>query len=456
MKKWRGVVVRGALLLMESIWVYALVAFFVAVTVGGGKPTFLGAAITVFASFGISRGLQNSDLSLGLLRIWGVTLSLLVFYAIVRVDFYGDFRFWDLAWLDGLFTSTEATLRDEATAVLGVPALFAFWMRGVLRGQQPISFDDVVRSFALGVVVVAFVATFAGAVDELPRGVDYVVVPYIGAGLLAIGLAHAARSTDEFDRSFAPGWLLAVGGGVLVLGLFALLFVVVDFDTARTVILLIGRGIGFIFAGLFYIAVWPVMKLVELSFGLIQWLANLWGGERPEEVGLGEPPAAAPEEDQSGNVLPQWARTVTRVIVGAGLVTAFLVGVALLFSRFRKEQRPGELKESTYTEGRLASDLGNLLGSVLGRLRPNARAGSGEADPARRLYFDMLAAAAQRGVERRPVETPLEFSPRLERTFAPATPAEITRIFDDSRYGHLQAPQEEVRRLREEWERLQK
>jgi hypothetical protein len=440
---------------MESIWVYALVAFFVAITVGGGDPSFLGVAATVMASFAISRGLQGSDLSLGLLRIWGSALSILVFYAIVRVDFYGDWRFWDLGWLDGLFTATEATVRDEATAVIGVPALLGFWIRGVLRGQQPVTFDDVVRSFAFGVVVVAFVAMFAGVVDELPRGVDYVVVPYIGIGLLAIGLAHAARASDEFERSFAPLWLLAVGGAVVGLGLFALLFVVVDFDTAQSVILWVARGIGVIFAGLFYVVVWPVMKLVELGFGLIQYLTELWGGDRPEEVGFGEPPLPEAEEARD-SVVPGWVRTATRIAVGGGLVAAFLIGMALLFTRFRKEPPPGELKESTYAEGRLASDLGSLLGSVLGRLRPNLRFGGGEADPARRLYFDMLTAASQRGVERRPMETPLELSPRLERTFAPTTPAEITRLFDDSRYGHLQAPPEEVRRLREDWDRLQK
>ena len=113
------------------------------------------------------------------------------------------------------------------------------------------------------------------------------------------------------------------------------------------------------------------------------------------------------------------------------------------------------MKESTYQEGRLAADLGNLVGAMLGRLRPSLRFGGGETDPVRRLYFEMLAAAARRGVERRPPETPLEVSPRLERAFAAPAPMEITDLFDEVRYGGRRPDPERVARLREEWEQLE-
>ena len=37
MRHWREPLVRGSLILMETLWVYALVAFAVAVTVGGAS-----------------------------------------------------------------------------------------------------------------------------------------------------------------------------------------------------------------------------------------------------------------------------------------------------------------------------------------------------------------------------------------------------------------------------------
>jgi hypothetical protein len=128
----------------------------------------------------------------------------------------------------------------------------------------------------------------------------------------------------------------------------------------------------------------------------------------------------------------------------------------MLFTRYRRLTAADEARESTYQEGRLASDLGDMLSSFLGRFRGHGRQAEGELEPVRRLYFEMLDVAAARGVERRPMETPLELVPRINRTISGPTPAEITRVFDDARYGALAPPEEEVRRLRDEWERVVK
>jgi hypothetical protein len=454
MKRWRPLIVRGSLLLMESIWVYAGVALFIAITVEGGKPSFFGAAAVVCASFAISRALQNSTLSLGLVRAWGVILSLLVFYAIVRIDFYHDLRLWDFTFADDLFNHTEATLRDDATGVIGIPLLWAFWMRGVLRGQQLIGFEEVVRSFAVGVLVVAVAVLFSGREPALPDTVGLLAVPYLAIGLLAIGLAHASRASDEFERSFSSTWLMAVGGGVVLLALFALLFVLVDFHTAQQGLLIVLKGLGFVVGGVFYVVLWPVLKLTEWSFAVIRWLQHLYGGQptQPQDFSQGQDQN---KPDQTNNGIPGWVGLMIRVIVAGSLTAAVIIGLALLFVRFRKPSKPGEMKESTYQEGRLAADLGDLLGSMLGRFRRGGQAAA-QLEPVRRLYFDMLAAAAKRGVERRPMETPLELAPRLGRTFGPQLPDQITRVFDDVRYGAQPPPQAEVQRLRTDWDNLPK
>jgi hypothetical protein len=145
---------------------------------------------------------------------------------------------------------------------------------------------------------------------------------------------------------------------------------------------------------------------------------------------------------------------VTRILVGGGLITALLIGTAMLFTRYRRQTGTAEARESTYQEGRLASDLSDMLSSFLGRFRGHGRPGDAELEPVRRLYFEMLAAAEARGVQRLPAETPLDFSPRLERSFASQTPGEITQLFDDVRYGARDAPPEVVQRLRDNWQRL--
>src|SRR5262249_17242738 len=104
---WRIPVTRGALLLMEAMWCYALTAFLVAGAGHGGKPSFIAALLVVSIPFLISRFLQQTDLSLGILRAWGALLSILLFYAIIRIDFFGDWRLWDFGWADNLFAHTH-------------------------------------------------------------------------------------------------------------------------------------------------------------------------------------------------------------------------------------------------------------------------------------------------------------------------------------------------------------
>ncbi len=453
---WRIPVTRGALLLMESMWVYAFVAFLVAVTTAGGKPSIPCVLLIVYGSYGISRLLQNSDLALGPLRIWGTVLSLLLFYAIVRVDFFADWRFWDFSWADALFNNTEATLRAGAAAVIGVPLLWLVWLRGILRGQQHTGFEFVMGDFAIGVVIVAFVELFAGGVDA-PRAVGLLAVPYVGVGLLAVGLAHAARSEEEFGRSFAPSWLAAVGGAVLVLGAIALLFVFVDVHTAFETLSGVALMMGYALAKRIYYLTWPIVKALEWILAIIGSLFRaLYGGQPRDSINPSRTPDPNEQNEGPTRALPGWLHLAIRIFVAAPIVALLIVGTALLFTRLRRRLGPREIKESTYREGRLGADIGDFVGSLLGRLRPNLHFGGDHLDAVRRLYFDMLAAAAQRGVERRPAETPLELSPRLSSAFATETPSRVTSLFDDARYGGLAPPEDTLRRLRAEWEQTRR
>lgn len=450
---WRPAVTRGALLLMESLWVYAFTAFVVAAIAEGGKPSLFGAMVIVFASFGISRFLQQrTNLDLGILRVWGVLLSFLIFYAVVRIDFFGDWRLWDFSWADALFNNTTATLDARVDVVFGVPILWAFWIRGVLRGQQHLGFEEVVGSFALGVGIIAFVELFQGS-DDTPAGVGLVAVPYMAIGLMAIALSHAGRSADEFTRSFAPTWLLTVGGAVLSLALIALLFVIIDYSAVADLLATAGRAIGWALAHFFYYVTWPFVWLIERAMEAVRWaFENLWGGERqprPEEVEPAQEAEEAPEEES--RPLPAWARLLARIITGSTLVTLLIVATALFFKRFRRRDDAQAVKESTYQEGRMGADLGGFLGSLIGRLRSPLHFGD-HLDPARRLYFDMLHTAAQRGIERRPGETPLELRPRIDEAFGAGPPEKITSVFERVRYASLSASPDEVDSLRREWE----
>ena len=65
--KWRTPVARGALLLMEAMWVYALAALVMSLVGGAESPSIVGVGLIVVLSYSISRLLQASDLELGVL-----------------------------------------------------------------------------------------------------------------------------------------------------------------------------------------------------------------------------------------------------------------------------------------------------------------------------------------------------------------------------------------------------
>jgi hypothetical protein len=438
---------------METLWVYALCAFLVAAFTDGGNPSLLATGIIVFGSFAISRLLQLSDLPLGIVRLWGLLLSFLIFYAVIRVDFYDDWRFWDFSWADDLFYRTAASVRSHIDASIGVPLLWLFWMRGVLRGQQRTGFDDVVSSFAIGIVVIAAVELLASTVDDAPATLDIVPVPYVAFGLLAIALAHASRSADEFSKTFAPSWIVAVGSAILGLGAIALFLVLLDYGLAADGIAAGARGVGWAVSTIFFYVSWPFFWVLEQMFiGLSSLLEGLLGGNPPDPVPL-EEEVREQEEEEPSEPLPAWFQLLRRVLVTGLIVTLLLAVTAFMFRRYVRRENPQDVRESVYTEGRLSADLRDLLGSLLGRLRPSIHLREG-LDPARRLYFDVLHAASERGIERRAGETPLELSPRLVAAFRAETPREVTHLFVDVRYGSRAATSDQVERLRKEWEGL--
>jgi hypothetical protein len=450
---WRRVVTRSALLTMETLWTYALVAFLIAVLAHARGPSFWAVAAVVGVSFSVSRLLQASDFGVGVIRVWGMLLSFLIFYAIARVDFYGDWRFWDFSFADQVFNNTEETLRDDAKAVVGIPLLWFFWLRGISRGQEHLGFEAVLQSFVIGIIVVAVVEVFAEGAGA-PDLVRYIPVPYVAVGLVAISLAHAARSEDQFGRSFGPTWLIAIGSAILPIGVFALLFLFFDLGDVFRAGGSAVAAISDLLLDLLALIIWPFVKLIELMFigmrELISLFSNPDQSQAERELQQNQPEQ---EEQAEGDTRPEWLRLLMRVLTAGGIIGFVVWATWFAFKRFQKRGQEEAVRESTYQEGRLASDLGDFLGSLFGRLRPRF-GGSENMDATRRLYFDLLAAGAARGVERRPPETPLELSPRLDRAFASDTPEQITLLFDDARYGGLSPPDAEVERLREELEAL--
>ncbi len=467
----RATVIRASTLLMEAMWTYAVVAFAVALFAEGGKPSFLGVCAVVFFSFAISRGLQATDISLGVLKAWGTMLSLLLFYAIVRVDFFDNWRFWDFGWANGLFNDTANTIDAQLSAAFGVPILAFFWARGINRGQSPLQFENVISSFGIGILIIAFIELFQGQVQDSPGTVGRIAVPYVAFGLFAIGLAHSARAQTGQGRPFSRSLLTAIGVSIAALAVAAaivgLFDLVTSYDAARST----GSWLADTGGAVANVVLWPLEKLADGIFSVLVWLRDLILGKPQPPVAdqnTGEGTTCIQAFMEQGKTLqeatdkctpqphslPEWVRTLIRFIVAVPFMGIGLLLISQIFGRFRKRRPAGELKESSYQQGRLGTDLSNLLQNLMGRLRPNIHIGGEHLDAARRLYYEVVDDGERHGVNRKPHETPNEFAPALDQTFRGAVPTRITTAFDDARYGAHPPPDAEVKRLRAEWERL--
>ncbi len=466
---WRIPVTRGTLLLMEALWTYALVAFVVALVGKGGNPSLAGVCAVVFLSYGISRALQDSDLSLGVIRAWGTILSLLLFYAIVRADFFADWRFWDFQWANDMFNHTERTLANRSGEIFGVLLLWGFWMRGILRGQEHLGFDDILSTFGVGVLIIAGVEVFEGSIDDSPALIGQIAIPYAAVGLAAIGLAHAGRASEESKRPFSRVWIAAAGTVIVAVGAVSVVLALFDLVAATEAVQSAGGSLAGVAKSVGHYLAWPLIQVMEVMFAALRWLLTLILGKPNPPVAQTETGAmstcvqqqilngltaeqAAKACEETTRHLPEWVKLIVRFLVALPVVGLIALMTAVLFRRFRKRLGQAETKESTYQEGRLAADLSGFLGNLLNRLRPNIHLGRDHLDPARRLYFDMLDDAEGRGIRRALGQTPLELAPRLQESFHAEVPGRITDAFDDARYGSRPPPEPEVRRLRDEWD----
>jgi hypothetical protein len=285
---------------------------------------------------------------------------------------------------------------------------------------------------------------------DAPGAVRQIAVPYVAIGLLAISLTNAGQGEADYGHSFSSTWLLAAGGAVLVLSVVALLFVLFDFATMTNAVIDVGRPLVLLAGKALYYLLYPLIWFMEGVVKLFVWIM----GGRQQQTQQPDATPPPPTSNETGSTsLPGWLALLLRFFGVGALATVVIGGIALIFKRYERRARPEEVKESTYQDGRLGLDLGGMLGSMLNRFRPNPR---GASDPARRLYFDMLSAAAQRGIEREPGQTPLELAPSLDQAFAAPAPGRITSLFDDVHFGGLTAPPEQVRSLREEWDRVRR
>lgn len=375
---------------------------------------------------------------------FGGIVAFVVLYGALRVEFAGDFALWDFGWVRDFITEAEKTLRDGSQALLGAALLAITWARTSFRAANEIDLESLPRSTSTPFIIVTIVLVLSIWTDRTGE-IGRAGAAYYAAALLTLAGSQLAMSGATFGELRAGGTtalLLAGTVGVTVVG-------VIVFWLAFGVIgPAIGPGLGKAAEVVATAVLTPPAWLLEQLFKFL--IAR--GFELPKldlsNIVQDTSQQANKGPDEGSNGAQQAGIYLVRALALIVAVGVLVLAVAW-YMRFRRRLRA--VHEQAVSAGRAGSfrdDLGAALRSLFER-----RAGGAEQalTPVRRLYREVLTEAEKKGQPRMVAETPDEFEPRLAGAFDVALTADITRAFDQARYGGREPAVAEVQELERRW-----
>ena len=462
----RGQLLEPLALATEAVWYFAVASVLVAWIGEGPGPSLWVLIAAAGGGFYLARLLGLLELSQPSMSATGAVASIVGLYALLRLEYLGDLRLWELSWL-GKFASHPGDA--QGPLVLGSLLTVGLALRWALLGQSTITFDSVVRSFSAGFAAIVLAAVIDIGAD-LDSAVGTAALPFFALGLIAIAAFHLDRTAPEASAPISRPWaltLLTTVGLLMALALLATLVVLggllaldwlVEGLNPGPTLASVGHGLAWLWRGVIDLLILVLTPIAIAIEWLIRGLRDLVGVNDPEQ----EPPEPVQppggfgeEQGERGNV-PGWLRVVGWVVAGT-LLTVVVGALALVIfarSRRRRDER-SEWRESVWHEGSLKDDLRGLLGRLFSSRRqrsPPAPDLPPDVLAVRRLYLSILSRAADRGLGRPPARTPLEFASPLAEHFGSQIPSEVSVAFARARYGLKPPPLDELRRLLNEWD----
>jgi hypothetical protein len=459
-----GALKTPVMLAFEALAASAAVALFVAAASRAQGPAPGLAAVTAALLFGVAliRVLQRLDIDDVATRRIGLPVLLLGACVIAFVEHGLATGAWSWQPLVDALRHPRATLDDHTHIVSGVAALCAVSVRGVVVGRAPLDFEDVLTNASVGLIVVAL----AAGIDPAARWPDaFALVAFAYAVIVLFALiVYRAPEPEAPVTSWAGRWAGVLSALVAGSLLVAVVAAAIDPD-AFGFLAPVGEAATAVAGPIVYVIVAPFFWLLTLLIRGVAWIiawllpvaaptlepdvcAPLPNGELPEGCG--------PSDEGAFDSEPSiWSRVLGTIIAttlgGAVVIVALLVAYQA-FRRFarRSEGAAGERRHDIEPASGLGDDLALLLDALR---RPFRRYGSRPrpATGAYRLYFEMLDRAERDGLTRSPATTPSQFAPSLDGHFHSDLPEDITRAFEEARYGEREPDAARLRALRQQW-----
>lgn len=444
---WRRDLALASYLTADALLVFMLAAA-VCRAAGGPGPSAWVVVPAAFGGFLLVRALLRFDT--GTPALIGVAGAVTVLAMLVLLNLQYNLENGPLAlgWTRDLLTDPEQLFRGKSAEVIGMVAVLVAWLRGGLVAQRELTYTRALASYSVGLVITAVLLLFSQG-SNARTAINGAALPYFMFGLLTLALVHLSRA-DAAGSLLSGPWIATLGGTVGAIAAVSVMIGLFPIDFLNTVL----APVGWLALRVLDIVIYAIA--VPIAF-LVSLILRLLLGDR----GLQLPPVRQNTTTEAADRLleraeqggpPELLVFLAKLIFLLLLLSAISYVLWRAYRRLARPPRPesgGEEREALH--GSIGSDLGALLGSMLGRLRRGE--GTHEPDlPAdvravRRVYLRALDRAEHAGAARPAAATPREFSRTLADTLSNPAAVTLSERFAAARYGMITPRGEEVGEL---------
>ncbi|MFC1991304.1 DUF4129 domain-containing protein [Chloroflexota bacterium] len=477
-----------SVILIEVLWVYPWLAWAGEWTWLNWSRPLLSLPSLIFlvsVSFFVTRFFSSRRKSLRWLQL---SIILVTIFLVMRVEYSAGFGFLSGQWFVYTLQVFLDSFSQPHAIILAVITTFYLSWRGIRLGHSPLYFNDVYRSFLVGLtaliilIILWGVSRGTGSLKSLTSAVGLHVVGFFFFGLMALALGNlqAIRRRmllEEIEPLSNRRWVIILFGvvaGIILLGIGIASIFSSDF------VALLGQLFNLIFGLLhqvMYYLLIPLEYLAEVLVSIVQFLIDLIssGEQQPLQMPAFFEPAVLPDTVETKPFVLNIILVLKWLLFTIVTVAAFF----LLFkaiSRFRSSRDEGveveEISESLWSWQGFTTDL-RLLFSMIFHRWQRKRMRSVRVNPAlsrhitddvynmldmREIYRQLLWETSTFRIKRRRHETPYEYAGRLRHVVPDGSEQlqELTDLYINSRYGDAEAEHEKIERANSLWRILRR
>ncbi len=379
--------------------------------------------------------------------IWPAAMLLMIKFQLFR-----EAAFTDTAWLTAIPHAFSRIFNSFEPALLVLISTAALWWLGRRLAYMKPDFSSAVTEFQFGMVILITTIFTAYMLDLDQSSSLPVTLIFFSLGLFGISVSHAQGSNwlNSGREGHWTGILLFSIGIILAAGIIISLIFTQDL-------------------------VQLILDILKWIWGLIDKLMGLIASLFPEQSPPSPPPgmempAVPPSEDTEVFRLPEWltggARLIWTISVTAFLLFAIWRISSQIFRWMRNRASRGSAEVESL-KGAFKIDLLNWLKRLLSRIpgikfRMPHKAGNRDLPPeiasVRQLYSELLRWGAEKGHSRRKSQTPNEYREELGQLIPENQDglSFITHQYIHARYGSASPTEEDLSRLKQDWQRIKK